>query len=134
MIQTQPGLAAPWFRPWADSTIVAAMGSRILVADDEPHIREVVRAYLEREGYDVVEAADGETALEQSRSMPLDLLILRDTAVGTGVRLSVAHVAVGRDSLRVAEVVVVGLDAFAADAGDGACRARRQGLDRGGTP
>ena len=76
MIQTQPGLAAPWFRPWADSTIVAAMGSRILVADDEPHIREVVRAYLEREGYDVVEAADGETALEQSRSMPLDLLIL----------------------------------------------------------
>jgi DNA-binding response OmpR family regulator len=52
------------------------MGSRILVADDEPHIREVVRAYLEREGYEVVEAADGETALEQSRTTPLDLLIL----------------------------------------------------------
>jgi DNA-binding response OmpR family regulator len=52
------------------------MGSRILVADDEPHIREVVRAYLEREGYEVVEAADGEAALEQSRTTPLDLLIL----------------------------------------------------------
>lgn len=67
---------APWFRPWADSTIVAAMGSRILVADDEPHIREVVRAYLEREGYEVLEAADGETALEHGRTAGLDLLVL----------------------------------------------------------
>ena len=72
----QSGSATPWFRPWADSSIVAAMGSRILVADDEPHIREVVRAYLEREGYEVVEAADGEAALLQSRTTPLDLLIL----------------------------------------------------------
>ena len=52
------------------------MGSRILVADDEPHIREVVRAYLEREGYEVVEAADGETALEHGRNDELDLLVL----------------------------------------------------------
>jgi two-component system response regulator RegX3 len=66
----------PWFRPWADSTIVAAMTSRILVADDEPHIREVVRAYLEREGYDVLEASDGETALEHGRTGGLDLLVL----------------------------------------------------------
>ena len=66
----------PWYRPWADSTIVASMGSRILVADDEPHIREVVRAYLEREGYEVLEAADGETALEHGRNASLDLLVL----------------------------------------------------------
>ena len=52
------------------------MTSRILVADDEPHIREVVRAYLEREGYDVLEASDGETALEQGRTAGLDLLVL----------------------------------------------------------
>ena len=52
------------------------MRSRILVADDEPHIREVVRAYLEREGYEVLEAADGETALEHGRSSGLDLLVL----------------------------------------------------------
>jgi DNA-binding response OmpR family regulator len=52
------------------------MGSRILVADDEPHIREVVRAYLEREGYEVLEAADGETALEHGRNASLDLLVL----------------------------------------------------------
>lgn len=66
----------PWYRPWADSTIVASMGSKILVADDEPHIREVVRAYLEREGYEVLEAADGETALEHGRNAGLDLLVL----------------------------------------------------------
>jgi DNA-binding response OmpR family regulator len=52
------------------------MGSRILVADDEPHIREVVRAYLEREGYEVLEASDGETALEHGRNAGLDLLVL----------------------------------------------------------
>jgi DNA-binding response OmpR family regulator len=66
----------PWFRPWADSTIVAAMGSKILVADDEPHIRAVVRAYLEREGYEVLEAEDGDAALEHGRTAGLDLLVL----------------------------------------------------------
>ena len=52
------------------------MGSRILIADDEPHIREVVRAYLEREGYEVIEAADGNAALEHGRNSGLDLLVL----------------------------------------------------------
>ena len=52
------------------------MGSRILVADDEPHIRGVVRAYLEREGYEVVEAENGEAALEHGREAGLDLLVL----------------------------------------------------------
>ena len=52
------------------------MGSRILVADDEPHIRAVVRAYLEREGYEVTEAEDGESALERARTSKLDLLVL----------------------------------------------------------
>jgi DNA-binding response OmpR family regulator len=52
------------------------MGSRILIADDEPHIRAVVRAYLERESYEVVEAPDGEIALELARTAGLDLLVL----------------------------------------------------------
>jgi len=52
------------------------MAPRILVADDEPHIREVVRAYLEREGYEVLEAADGDSALELARTPGLDLLVL----------------------------------------------------------
>ncbi|MGG3885182.1 response regulator transcription factor [Brevibacillus panacihumi] len=34
----------------------------ILVADDDPHIRELLRFYLEKEGYQVLAAADGEEA------------------------------------------------------------------------
>lgn len=48
----------------------------ILIADDDPHIRELVRFYLEAEGYSVVEAADGGkrlTALPPSRSIWLSL-------------------------------------------------------------
>ena len=39
--------------------------SRILLADDEPAIRKVVRDALEREGHDVVAAVDGQEALER---------------------------------------------------------------------
>jgi DNA-binding response OmpR family regulator len=52
------------------------MAPRILVADDEPHIRDVVRAYLEPEGYEVIEAADGDSALELARTPGLELLVL----------------------------------------------------------
>ena len=69
-------VGVPEFRPEPASTIVRGMGSRILVADDEPHIREVVRAYLEREGYEVLEASEGDSALELARSAGLDLLVL----------------------------------------------------------
>ncbi len=37
---------------------------RVLVADDEPEIRDLLKLYLEKEGYEVVEAADGREALQ----------------------------------------------------------------------
>ncbi len=37
---------------------------KILVVDDEPKIVSTVRAYLERDGYEVLEANDGKQALE----------------------------------------------------------------------
>jgi DNA-binding response OmpR family regulator len=49
---------------------------RILIVDDEETIREVVRRYLEREGYSVMEAADGFEALDLIRSISPDLIIL----------------------------------------------------------
>ena len=52
------------------------MGATILVADDEPRIVEVVRAYLERDGYQVITAADGEAALGLARSGKPDALVL----------------------------------------------------------
>jgi len=49
---------------------------RILVVDDEPSILELVRFALERDGFEVVTAADGEVALREFRNRPADLVIL----------------------------------------------------------
>jgi len=49
---------------------------QVLVVDDEPHIRAVLRGYLEADGFAVAEAADGETAVERVRREPPDLVLL----------------------------------------------------------
>jgi len=51
-------------------------GSKVLVVDDEPTVREVVVGYLRRDGHDVAEAGDGNTALELLESDPPDLIVL----------------------------------------------------------
>src|SRR5580700_9890467 len=48
----------------------------ILVADDEPQIRRVMRATLTSYGYTIVEARDGQEALEKFRSERPELVIL----------------------------------------------------------
>jgi DNA-binding response OmpR family regulator len=50
--------------------------ARILVVDDEPHILEVVRAYLERDGHNVATATDGDAALAHAREGATDLIVL----------------------------------------------------------
>jgi len=50
--------------------------TRVLIVDDEPHIVEVVAAYLEREGYEVSAAADGEAAIVRARADAPDVVIL----------------------------------------------------------
>ncbi len=52
--------------------------AKILIADDEPRLRELVRDLLEREGYAVVEADDGEAALRRMQEDPEISLILMD--------------------------------------------------------
>ena len=49
---------------------------RVLVVDDEPHIRAVLRGYLEGEGFAVTEAADGETAVQLAHDQCPDLVLL----------------------------------------------------------
>jgi len=49
---------------------------QVLVVDDEPRIVEIVRAYLEREGFGVLTAADGTTGLEMARRERPDLVVL----------------------------------------------------------
>ncbi len=49
---------------------------RVLVVDDVEPIRRLVRGYLEGEGFDTVEAADGPAALASARSTRPDVVIL----------------------------------------------------------
>ena len=51
-------------------------GEHILVVDDEPSIVEVVGLYLQREGYRVTVARDGQAALEAVRRERPDLIVL----------------------------------------------------------
>jgi Response regulators consisting of a CheY-like receiver domain and a winged-helix DNA-binding domain len=48
----------------------------ILVVDDDPHIRELVRHFLQNEGFAVHEAADGAEALAKLESVKASLVIL----------------------------------------------------------
>jgi len=50
--------------------------ARVMVVDDDVTVREVVVTYLRAAGYDVAEAADGESALDMLRDEPADLLVL----------------------------------------------------------
>ncbi|WP_082360857.1 response regulator transcription factor [Bacillus sp. FJAT-28004] len=52
------------------------MSAKIIVADDERNITDVCRRYLEREGWTVWVAADGEEALKLWREHRPDLLVL----------------------------------------------------------
>ena len=51
-------------------------GSRVLVVDDEPMVREVVSSYLERDGFEVEQVADGTSALTYLEDNVPDLVIL----------------------------------------------------------
>jgi diguanylate cyclase (GGDEF)-like protein len=52
------------------------MKSRILIADDEPHIREILHFALELEGYEVVEAGDGAEAVRLAEQVQPDAILL----------------------------------------------------------
>ncbi len=54
----------------------AGSRGRVLVVEDEPHIRELVSLHLGLEGLAVVPAADGEQALRLARTEPFDLVVL----------------------------------------------------------
>lgn len=50
--------------------------SKILLVDDEPKVCELIRAYLVKDGYDVVIAADGKAAVEKAQRYKPDLILL----------------------------------------------------------
>ena len=48
----------------------------VLVVDDEPSIRQIVRAFLEKDGMEVFEAADGPSAVEIARATAPEVIVL----------------------------------------------------------
>ena len=52
------------------------MKPRVLVVDDEQDIRELLKFYLNKEGYEVIEAANGEEALTIFENEYIDLGII----------------------------------------------------------
>ncbi|TAE52069.1 MAG: response regulator [Oscillatoriales cyanobacterium] len=51
-------------------------GQQLLVVDNEPNIRDILRQSLEQEGYKVAEAINGRDAISQAKAVKPDLIIL----------------------------------------------------------
>ena len=52
------------------------MKSKLMVVDDEMHIRELVRFYLDKAGFDTIEAANAEEALDIVENQYIDLAVV----------------------------------------------------------
>lgn len=50
--------------------------AKVLVVDDDAHIRELVRLYLADEGFEIIEKSNGEDALQYAENHIVDLVIL----------------------------------------------------------
>lgn len=51
-------------------------GQKILIADDEPDILEIIQYNLQKEGYEVITARDGDEALTKAKAHKPELIIL----------------------------------------------------------
>jgi type IV pilus assembly protein PilB len=69
-------LAAAPILPIAPPPAEAAGPVRVLVGDDDPQMRRLIRGVLQRDGFEVKEAADGLDALELAQQGGVDLVIL----------------------------------------------------------
>jgi two-component system cell cycle response regulator DivK len=100
------------------------MAQRILVAEDEPDNRRIVVKVLAMEGYTVLEAIDGGSALELARREHPDLIVL-DLAM-PGIDGWEAARRLKADP-RTADIPIIALTAFAMRGDEE--RAREAGCD-----
>ncbi|HDP99280.1 MAG TPA: response regulator [bacterium] len=67
---------------------------RILIIDDDDQFREMLCAMLEKEGFQVEEAADGDIGIELQRKRPFDLIltdIIMPNKEGIGTIIDLRH-------------------------------------------
>ncbi|MBQ9986939.1 MAG: response regulator, partial [Erysipelotrichales bacterium] len=50
--------------------------SRVLIVDDESRIRDIIKTYLEFDGFEILEAEDGSVALEIVKREELDCVVM----------------------------------------------------------
>jgi DNA-binding response OmpR family regulator len=53
-----------------------ASGKRILIADDDPDIADLLETYFRKAGYEVTVVANGKDALQQAEKSKFDLVLL----------------------------------------------------------
>src|SRR4051795_2905120 len=58
------------------------MRAKIIVVDSEPVVRSVIKAILEREGYEVTSLEDPKTAVDVIKKTPPELIITNVTLPG----------------------------------------------------
>ena len=63
---------------------IAVSRPRILLIDDDPALRRLLRRLLDKEGYEVREVSDGEAALAELRGAKMDLAVVNLTAAEEG--------------------------------------------------
>ena len=73
---------------------------KVLIAEDDEHIRRGLAEVLEGEGYEVVEAIDGLDALARFRSDAPDLALLDIVMPKLGGRTVFQHIQEAREVLR----------------------------------
>ena len=90
----------------------------VLVADDEEDIRALVAFRLQRAGYDVITAADGEEALTLATTRLPDLIVL-DMMMPKATGLEVTRSLRGLDSTKDIPVILLTARAQEADVASG---------------
>jgi CheY-like chemotaxis protein len=85
---------------------------KLLIADDEPGIRRLVRVTLQSDRYEIVEAADGEEALAQARQHRPDLILL-DVTMPKRSGFDVCRIL--KDDPGTADIAIIMLTARAQD-------------------
>jgi signal transduction histidine kinase/CheY-like chemotaxis protein len=91
-------------RPASAVTVRAPEGSEtVLLVEDEPHVRDLARDILHRQGYTVLEAENGDEALRIGRQHPgpIHLLVTDVVMPRMGGRELAEHLTAGRDETRV---------------------------------
>src|SRR5262245_21361606 len=73
--RASPAPAPPSRRPCPSRGLRMSDTSMLLVADDDPAVRQSLERTLTREGYGVVLAPDGQAALDRLRQGGVDLLL-----------------------------------------------------------